>query len=361
MTLEIRTSERRVWKRCQQKWFWGYKQGLKPLTEAAPLWFGTAVHEALAEWYQPGTTRGPHPAVTFANLLDSGKVKTGDLSDPNKMAEFVEHHEMGVDMLNRYVEYWGNDEDLEFIQTEMPFQVWFDAPHMKKWLRYVGTFDGVFRKLSTNEVWLLETKTAASINVNHLPLDDQAGSYWAIATIFLRQRGILKPDETIAGIMYNFLRKAKDDPRPRNAEGLYCNKPVKGDYLAALDTAEVKCSATMKVDELAALAREHKIKVLGEPSKTQPPAYFERYPVYRSEGARARMLNRIVDEARQIEGARQDRPLLPIVKNPTKDCSWDCEFFKMCQLHEDNQDWQHYRDNMFKTWNPYEEHERKAS
>lgn len=361
MSLEVRTSERRTFKRCQYKWLWRYKEELVPLTESAPLWFGTAVHLALAEWYKPGSERGEHPAVTFAKALDNGEVKHGDLTDPEKLAEFTEHHEMGVDMMKRYVDTYGTDEQWEVIQPELPFRVWFPSPFETHWLRYLGTIDAVVRNKETGEIWLVEHKTAASININHLPLDDQAGSYWALAQVILRKMGLLGADEVIAGIMYNFLRKAKDDPRPKNADGLYTNKPVKQDYLDQLTAADVQCSATMKVDELAALAKQHGVQVLGEASKTQPPAYFERVPVYRSQGARKTMLKRIVDEGRQIEAARQERPLLPLVKNPTKDCSWDCEFFKMCQLHEDGQDWQYYKDTMFKNQSPYDEHERKSA
>jgi hypothetical protein len=69
------------------------------------------------------------------------------------------------------------------------------------------------------------------------------------------------------------------------------------------------------------------------------------------------MLNRIQAEGLRKETFESDRPMLPIVKNPTKDCSWDCEFYRMCQLHEAGEDWQEYRDAMFKEWNPYAEHE----
>lgn len=376
--LEIRTSERRSFKRCQQRWEWGYKQQLKPHTDSNPLWFGQAVHLALAEWYKPGLERGVHPAKTFVDVIESDKIKRfSDNPTDEQQAEYADSYKMGVDMLERYVREFGEDTDWECIQPEMTFQVWFPNPvtGQKRWLRYVGTVDAVMRYIGETKdglihgsIWLFEHKTAASIQTNHLALDDQAGSYWAIIGIVLKHRGILKQDEEIDGIMYNFLRKAQDDPRPKHPEtGKYLNQPQKQHYLdqmgsvAAMYDDFKTLSSKMKVDELEALARKNNFIVYGEESKTQPPPYFLRIPVFRSAGDRRTMLKRIVDEGLHIDAARSERPLLPITKNPTKDCSWDCEFFKMCQLHEAGEDWQAFKEFMFKTWSPYEDHTVKSA
>lgn len=375
--LIMRTSERRKLKRCEFAWEWGYHQRLKPHRDSNPLWFGQAVHLALADWYMPGKQRGPHPAVTFAQSLDDGRVDRVNPEFESEMEEFTEHYEMGVDILNRYVDTFGEDPEWECIQPEMKIRIWIPHPidkDNKRWLLYVGTIDGVFRYIGESKgdlvegsIWLFEHKTAASIQVMHLPLDDQAGSYWAFAGVVLKKRGILKEGEEIDGIMYNFLRKAKDDPRQKNADGLYCNKPVKQDYLeqmtavAAMYDDFKTISAKMKVEELAEIARKNDFEIFGEPSKVQPAPYFERIPVFRSRAERKTMLNRIQAEGLRKETFESDRPLLPIVKNPTKDCSWDCEFYRMCQLHEAGGDWEEFRDAMFKEWNPYGEHEMMKS
>lgn len=375
--LIMRTSERRKLKRCEYAWEWGYHQRLKPLRDSNPLWFGQAIHLALADWYKPGKERGEHPAVTFAKSLDDGRIDRVDPKYENEIAEFTEHFEMGVDMLNRYVDTFEEDADWECIQPEMKLRVWIPHPTdkaNKRWLLYVGTIDGVFRyigesigELVNGSIWLFEHKTAASIQVNHLPLDDQAGSYWALAGKVLKARGVLKPDEEISGIMYNFLRKATDDPRPKNADGYYCNKPTKQDYLEQLQAwatakaSAVPLSAKMTLAELTLTAEQLKVPVFGEPSKIQPAPYFERIPVFRSRAERRTMLNRMQAEGLRKETFESEHPLLPIVKNPTKDCSWDCEFFRMCQLHEAGEDWEEFRDATFKLWDPYGEHETRKS
>ncbi len=377
MAFEIRTSERKTVRRCPQRWEWGYHQELKPLRESNPLWFGQAVHIALADWYKPGLERGPHPAETFVQVLEDGRVDRFDPDSEDDQNEYVASLAMGVDMLNRYVEEYGKDEDWECIAPEYTFAVWFPDPHdpsNKRWLRYVGTFDGVFRYIGPSneyfthgQLWLFEHKTAKSIQVHHLPSDDQAGAYWALAPIVLRRRGILKPGESIEGILYNFLRKAEDDKRPKNDDGLYCNKPQKQHFLdqmtavAAMYDDFKNLSAKMQVSELVEIARKNHFTVYGDPSAVQPAPYLERFPVVRSQGERRTQLQRIRDEALYVENYRSEHPLLPIIKNYTKDCAWDCDFYRMCHIHEAGEDWEEYRDAMYTHWDPYGAHQVKSA
>ena len=368
--LQMRTSERRDLKSCAQKWQWGTVEGLRPNHTPNPLWLGTAVHEALARWYVPGTERGQHPAEAFAEILD-GDRKTL-VTNEDEEREFVSSRELGSDMLARYVEFYGLEPKKEIIATEQEFQVILprpaikifgqDQPEQKRWLRYVGTFDGVFRDLETGEIWLDETKTAASIWHDHLPLDDQAGSYWAVATTLLRRKGILKKNEHIAGIMYNFLRKAMGDTRPINEDGLRTNKPTKSHYLEALsDSYEEDSIAKFKVDELAALAETDKLIVVGDASASQPPAFFERFPVYRSKGERATMIRRIQEEAIFSEAYRKG--WLPVTKSPDPMKCRMCSFRRMCELDEqgDAMAVEEFKASQFHAEDPYAAHRRKSA
>lgn len=377
MAFEVRTSERKTVRRCPQRWKWGYQDQLKPNRESNPLWFGQAVHLALAEWYRPGMERGPHPAETFVKVLEEGKIELAESENVEDQEEYAASMKMGVDMLKRYVVEYGMESDWEIIAPERTFVVWFPEPgnpSNKRWLRYVGTWDAVARYIgesnstfTNGSIWLLEHKTAASIQIHHLPSDDQAGAYWAIAPIILQREGLLKPDEAIEGILYNFLRKANDDDRPQNAEGLYCNKPVKQHYLDQMGAVSAMyddfktISSKMTIAELSAIASKNKFPVLGDVSKQQPAPYLERFPVVRSKGERRTQLQRIRDEARHIENYRMEFPMLPVIKNFTKDCAWDCDFYRMCHIHEAGEDWEEYRDAMFHTWKPYEAHEIKSA
>lgn len=377
--LEMRTSERGSLKRCAQQWYWSQVEGLRPNREANPLWFGSAVHEALAEWYQPGLKRGAHPVETFENVLDGERVMLVTSEDEEK--EYVDARTLGIDMLTRYVELYGEDSNMFFIATERKGAVVLPRPEMQiygrkrpkvdKWLTYHFTWDGVFRDLEDGQIYLAEHKTAAAISTLHLPLDDQAGSYWAVADVELHKDGTLKRNEGIVGIRYNFLRKALQDLRPRNADGYYTNNPVKADYIDALynfygeDNSPEEMDAweidlpKMSLVKLQELAGVQNLVVLGATSKSQPPAYFLRENVYRTRAERATQIDRIQKEGLFSEAYREG--FLPITKAPSRDCSW-CKFSRMCELDEqgDQAAVEDFKETMFHVEDPYLVYQKSA-
>jgi len=296
----LNTSERMTFKRCRQKWYWGYVLGLKIKRERPALMFGDLIHQALAAYYKPGVKRGPHPSKTFTKLYQKQLYFASGFGVKDiENEEWVEAGELGVAMLNNYVDTYGNDGLIEIIAPEHPFAWPYHDSTGKLWI-YVGRFDAVIRWVKTGEVGLFEHKTAGSISDAHLQLDEQAGSYWAFAMKHLKQIGILKKNQELDMILYNFLRKSKPDERPRNKQGLYLNKD-------------------------------------GSISKKQPTDYFLRVPVYRDEPDRRTVLRRIRLESTEMRMARTGK--LAIYKNPTKDCSWDCPFYGPCELHETGDDY----------------------
>lgn len=277
-TPSLRTSERRDFLRCQQRWYWAWRMGLRAVNEDPDaLWFGTGVHEALAAWYcGPGTKRGPEPAETWEKYAgDSLRyIKTTQTLDEEEEARWVDAQALGVIMLEGYRKLYGRDEQKLVIAPEKKFRLrvpWpanqnlyptEHAPHdFQEYtppdqglpgdecalcdvrreehppailFDYFGTFDSVWRDADTGHILLDEHKTAAQISTGHLQLDPQAGSYWAVAGRVLRDEGLIGPNEKLWGIEYNFLRKAEPDPRPRDAQGYATNIPKKADYVAAL-------------------------------------------------------------------------------------------------------------------------------
>lgn len=372
----LRTSERRAFKRCPAQWWWAYREGLKPRgAEKTPLWFGTGVHLGLAEWYLPGTKRGPHPAETFAKFAGDAltAIKVADATE-EQVAEYVDGKELGIKMLEGYVKLYGKDEQWSFISTEQAFQLnvpWPKAEEERQalWvvedgqvmLVYAGTFDGVYRDLATGRLELLETKTAKAIQTSHLPLDDQAGSYWAVASHVLAAQGLIKPGEKISTINYNFLRKALPDERPKDAEGYYTNKPLKAHYVAALNGIDgwtAEALSKKKLDELDGIAAAHHMLILGERSKQQPLPLFLREPVPRTTAERRTQLQRIQNEALHMQAMREK--LLPIYKSPSRDCTWDCDFYTMCMLQENGGDWKSHRQAAFRQADPYADHRKST-
>jgi hypothetical protein len=381
--LEMRTSERRDLKTCAQRWYWAQVEGLRPHRDANPLWFGTAVHIALAGYYIPGTKRGVHPVETFNKALDGERSVL--VTNDDEEQQYVDARAMGVDMLTHYVEYYGDEPNKDYIAPEWAGSVLMERPAEKRGLftlpklrfRYRFTYDGVYRDLATGEIWLDEHKTAASIWDDFLPLDDQAGSYWAIASAKLRKAGILPEGEDIAGIMYNFLRKAVRDDRPWIMVGdtkMYVNKPTKKqDYIDSLlnhfgedsDPDEMEAWAEdlpkMTMAQMAELAETQGVFVHGGVSATQPPPYFLRAPVYRSRAERATMIERIKDEAMLSHLYRTGS--LPITKSPTLMGCRTCPYYKgLCQLDEQGEAMsaEEFKEAAYKVVDPYESYRKST-
>lgn len=375
----VRTSETRDLLRCEWRWWKAWREGLKPKgTESIALALGGWVHDALALWYcGPGIKRGPHPAETFARAaaVDIEMIKTearhrDDGGTYIIEEKFVPARDLGIAMLEGYVELYGRDEHMDVIQPERAFQV--DVPHPKNGRRmgtYAGTYDLVWRDLRRDfEIWLEEHKTAKAIYTDHLPLDPQAGSYWAIASQQLLHDGLIGKGDRFMGIEYNFLRKALPDERPKNADGYATNKPVKADYVAAIQELGVNAIAGGKTGsvlvekatlaELQLAAQFASLTVVGEVSKTQPKALFERLTVERSPHERSRQIQRIQDIMIRIEVLKKGK--LPITKNPTRDCSWDCSFYQLCLLDESSGDAAEFQAAVYDVKDPYADHRKSA-
>lgn len=370
MVAILRTSERKDFLRCPQRWWWAWREGLRAKGSAPDaLWFGTGIHVALAEWYVgPGTRRGPHPAETWQAWAgdDLRDIKTVNELDEEQEVKYVDAIHLGTVMMEEYVKLYGRDEQKLIIKPEKTFrlpvpwpsdqQLYPDwevpegAAENARWLfDYCGTFDGVWRDADTGRVMLDEHKTAAQISTGHLSLDPQAGSYWAVASRVFRQEGLIGPKEVLWGIEYNFMRKALPDERPRDAEGFATNIPQKAHYIAAMsgltlravpDTTErVTVTAPilgkMKLDALVRLANANDIVVVGDRSKVQPARNFERLKVHRTRPERYSQLVRLQHEGLHMVAVKDG--ILPILKNPDRTCNqgaFRCQFFEMCELHE---------------------------
>lgn len=359
----IRTSERRDYKRCPQRWAWAWRQGLKPKIEKpGALWFGTGMHLVLQHRYQyRGKKRGTKPLQVWRDYVgDTEAVIFGENFGEDK-TDFYNAGDLGEEMIGNYLDLYGKDERWFMLSAEQTFELPIPDPrkaHKGEMLAlYNGTFDTVaLDEEGDDSLWLWDHKTAKTIQTSHLQLDDQAGSYWAVAGDVLRQLGLIEPGMKLDGILYNFLRKAKADDRPKDADGYYRNKPQKAHYIEALKSVYFgpKPIDKLSLKDLEELALTTDLTVLGDVSKQQPSPLFLRYPVWRTSSERKTQIRRIQGEALNMDAHR--RKLLPIVKNPTKDCSWDCDFFNLCQLHEQGDDWREFKRASFKQVDPYADH-----
>lgn len=318
----LRTSERQAFKRCRQRHQWGSVEGLRSPRSKPALEFGTIIHDCMQVFYQPGRKRGPRPATTFKKLIK----EHGDF----KMAEYDEHDnktardasELGLAMMEAYYEEYGDDEDIAIIAPEMPFRTRLtDAGGKPFW--YVGRFDALGIWIPTDTPFIFEHKTGSEQLKSMLWGDEQTSSYWAFAPGYIRalQRADMlrkfKGTLELEMMLFNFMAKRMPDDRPMNSEGLRLNKN-------------------------------------GTVSKRQPKEQFERIEAHRDEDDRKSVIKRIKQEMYEIRLVREGK--LPVYKNFTKDCSWDCAFRDMCELHETRSDWRSFRNQMYEASDGYLEY-----
>lgn len=369
----LRTAERGDAKRClflwQQRWLLGYV----PVRE--PTWavFGKAWHKALEIYYPVGRKRGSvlDAIDMFLVSLDEEGRKIGvDIADleeaeqakaeaKGKDVKLVPARELGPLMMKEYHQFWDGDKDWQVIHTEQTFQIDVPDPDFpgETIVVYCGTWDALMLRLSDRRLWLWDHKSAKVIpNPGYLDLNDQAGTYPWVAREVLLHKGIITKKDRIHGIVFSYAKKSPPDLRPVNAAGESLNKPTKPLYVAALtgvDQWTVTDLRKKTVDELDSIAAANYIVVEGEVSQKQPAKRFERHVSPRGPKQIVAQARRVQDEAVWLEMVRNGE--LPIIKTPTHECE-RCQIFDLCQLHEAGEDWEFYREEMFKIRDPYADH-----
>lgn len=362
--LPVRTSERGTWKRCRQQWAYAYLELLKPKTEAPALRFGSLIHKALEIRYPKGVKRGPHPAKTFAKLFDAelseAETKWG-FTDSD--GDWANARDLGVAMMNAYVDEYGKDEQYKVLASEMTFRVPVLNPNTGKVaFYYVGTIDGLWEDRRDKAKLLNDYKTTKNNpkDLDYLALDDQADAYWTWGVDFLRQEGLLKPSDKLKGMIYTYLRKGFPDERPQNADGNRLNKPKKDALVVAADNVGLETKG-LKVDELVAELEALGVDTaqLGEISKDQPAPLFHREKVFRSDVEREFVRPMAYSEAKEMFQARKGK--LDIYMNPggappMNNCRF-CGFKELCEIKKVGGDLDAMVKATMKTWDPYDAHE----
>jgi Zierdtviridae exonuclease len=229
---------------------------------------------------------------------------------------WVDAEKLGPAMLEHYVEHYGKDAQWKVIITEQPARqtVWVNG---KPAFEYVFTLDGVWENQDTGKLWIPDHKTTSvsRIDSRYLRLDDQASAYWTWGVDWLYENRMLKPDQKLAGMLFNFLRKAEPDPRPKDPAGRCLNKD-------------------------------------GTISKQQPPPYFIRQPIYRDEYEREVVRERAIQEYNEMRAVRGG--LVPAYKSPSPFNCPNCWLLDICELHEVGADYQELIENTASKWDPYD-------
>jgi hypothetical protein len=323
----VRSHERMDYKRCPKKWYWKWRLGLVPKAYSfGPLNLGEWMHLAFNDWYLKGTKRSGQLVDHFNRAADSAiELAASNNAPEHELEKAEELAELGSIMATAYQDHYGLDDQISVIGGEIPLEFSI-ADSGKVIAKHLLKPDLVFRYKSVpGKVYLMEHKTAKSITTEHLVMDDQARPYGVMSERALKNAGLIDKDETVAGILYNFLRKGLPDNRQRNAQGQYLNKN-------------------------------------GSVSKRQPKPLFVRKLITLTRAAKLVSLKRIQAETVLITAVTKglrDKRIDPVAlpKTQHKSCSRFCQYFDMCVAEENGLDISDMRRLMYVRQNPYEQYD----
>jgi len=346
----IRTSDRGSFRSCRQEWDWSSKirSNLEPAQRYAPFEDGTTWHEALAEYYFPGTWHLLDNPLTAVAVHQAARDKLsqvhteqvalaiqlyGEETLPDeRLVEYGERYDMLSGMLEHYFKWAPTVDNFTPVKIEIEFEVPIETPNGKLYkidnepVMYQGRLDGLVQD-PQGRYWIFEHKTAGQMgNTAWLELDAQCGSYaWAIQ----KQLGV-----RIAGIIYS--RALKAVPKPAKA----LLKPYKG-----------RNFSTNKQSRTTYALFTEQLKVAGEP-ETQYTEYlnylrdkgnpfFDRLEVYRNEAALETMGRNIYLEAKEM----LSQPA--IYPSPNMFSCNFCRFREPCIAKQNGYDYQFILDELF--------------
>ena len=221
--IEIHGSDRATFKKCRRRWYFsGTSQlNLRPKVSQSgiiwALWFGTGIHKALEEYYNPIMRRDPvevfntwfHETTREIELLNKAWVEENE-------TELHDHWVLGQGMLDYYKYYAQKHDDFDVIYAEHDFDIplAIRAPGIlhDTDVIYSGRMDAVVRFHDTGRYGIIDHKTSARSDEDFfvkLEMDEQCTSYLAASRY---EKDVPYADTPPDSVLYNVLRKAYPKP-----------------------------------------------------------------------------------------------------------------------------------------------------
>lgn len=298
MSLRLTNSEAKSWRRCKRSWYLGHYRELadRRVEFDKPMTLGTRVHDALASYYIPGEMRGDPLEVLRASV-------SADMEEyPEQSAEIKKEADMADAMLTGYMEWVaeeGVDQAIKVVEAEGALEAkLFDG------VTVLSKIDARVEDLSRGGVRLaLEHKTVQSLKepLATLQLDTQLLTEHLVEHLHELSEG---RSESARGALYNMLRKCKRTAS--STPPYYAREPV-----------------------------DHNLEELR--------SHWSHVTAVAEEILEAR--------AKLDDGGDHHKVCHP---NPTRDCKWDCEFFRVCGMHDDGTDPEPAIQDLYVTKDPLE-------
>lgn len=329
--IAIHTHDRITFKRCRLKWYFSseiHRHLVSVQESRGNLWFGTGIHFALEDFHGHQRFSTPrHAFQAYYNIFKKHYPEQLPIDHEDLLVlghGMLEYYPIWLAQRNEYETLWINGEP----QVEVDFSI--ELPELSKIagkpVYYQGTFDRVVVD-PFGRLWIEDYKTAKQFDTLKLELDPQVSAYcWAGDIHYSR---LLGKEVQIEGMIY--LQMKKQYPKyPRvTRQGLSVDKKQYTTYnLFKKALAEYGCDLrTQKyVDYLSYLAEQ----------ETLEGDRFIRWDrIRRNECSKDYEYQNIL-----MEGSEMINPDLPIYPNPTRDCSWDCDFRSVHMAMMDGSDWE---------------------
>jgi len=348
----IRTSDRISFRRCRRRWGWQshLRGNIGPAQNPSPLWMGTGFHFALEDCH--GANLYGHPAKAFNAYIEA--TMRAARRDRRKLpGELEELAELSTSMLKYYWDDWliARDPLKTFVykgvpQTEVNFRVEvpFDA---RKFgydkVMYSGTLDRVVVD-EYDQLWILEYKTAKTIQTLHYSNDSQISTYcWA---------GNLLYGRPIVGVIYQQHRKAiPDDPK------ILANGRISQDKRQLITHRSLRSVIKNVYGDVSRAPQDYIdfLNWLATQEDMDSDKFIRRDRVRRNDHQREAEAVKIMMEIEEMLN-----PDLPLYPNPDRTCQFMCPFNSPCVSLDDGSDWQQElellmapRDTEYDRWRKY--------
>jgi hypothetical protein len=328
--IPIHGSDISTFKSCRRRWLWGshLNRALEATKQAAPLWFGTAVHHALKDYHGYGVPL-VESFMDFANACQ----RTHPKRLPDDFSELLD---LGEGMLNHYMDWLVRRDPLETYvvngvpQVEVAFEI--ELPVDPKLLAildvdkvvYRGTWDRVIIDRTMGALFIQDYKTAARMEQAHLLMDPQIGKYlWAANCIY---------DLPVAGFIYQ--QHAKRVPKPAR---ILQNGQVSSAKNQATTWSKYREALCAKYGKPQNSSNEHitLLNALALKETADRDDFIVRTRVTRNAHHLAREGERLLIEVHEMLN-----PNTPMIPHSGQHCGW-CPFLSPCTSLEDGSDWEY--------------------
>lgn len=329
----IRTSDRLNFRRCRRRWAWSshLRGNREYIQRRAPLWTGTGFHFALEDCHGENLFGNPADAFRAYHEATLKQVNRNRIYLPGDLEEQVE---LATGMLDYYWNDWLKNRDpLKTLihngvpQVEVNFRVeipWERGKYGYDRVVYSGTLDRVVID-EHGSIWIVEYKTAKTIQTSHFSNDTQVSSYvWAGNLIYGRP---------IAGVIYQQHRKdVPREPKVKMSGKLSTNK----DQLITASSLRKHIISICGSVENAPFEYVEFLNYFTRLEDSDSDKFIRRDRIRRNEHQAAAEGEKILMEVDEMLN-----PDLPLYSNADRTCAFMCDFHGPCVSLDDGSDWEY--------------------